>query len=262
MYLDYGTQISPTPIKLSIGTLRKPKLIEISDITFERFNVYEVFIKMTPEKFYTKIQKDTGKDYWNSLSEEQKEEITLYKIILNDEITRNTYIEIFNFFFLETVIFKEGFFLLLKEDIEEQEITPDKVQGVIHEDIFLDVLDLIQQICCVHDKESSEKDIKFKNNLAKNLFNRIQKAQKKEKAERKADINLTIPNIISSVSSKHPSLNYSNIWDITIFQLLDTFGHLQVNTMHDIDSIRVAVWGDEKKTFNAALWYKNQYDKQ
>jgi hypothetical protein len=31
--------------------------------------------------------------------------------------------------------------------------------------------------------------------------------------------------------------------------------------MFDIDSTRVSVWGDEKKTFNAALWYKNNYDK-
>ena len=39
MFLDYGTQVSPTPISLSIGTIKKPKLIDISEITFERCSV-------------------------------------------------------------------------------------------------------------------------------------------------------------------------------------------------------------------------------
>ena len=37
---------------------------------------------------------------------------------------------------------------------------------------------------------------------------------------------------------------------------------LQVNKVYDIDARRVSVWGDEKKTFNIALWYKNEYDKK
>ena len=100
----------------------------------------------------------------------------------------------------------------------------------------------------------------FKNKMAKELYEKMLKAQKKEKEEKKSSNDLTIPNIISSVCVKHPSLNYSNIWEITIFQLLDTFNKLQVNSVHEIDSIRVAVWGDEKKIYDAALWYKNQYD--
>ena len=77
---------------------------------------------------------------------------------------------------------------------------------------------------------------------------------------KKADINLSIPNIISSISNMHPSLNYMNVWDLTVFQLLDAFNRLQANVMYDIDCTRVSVWGDEKKTFDVSLWYKNNYD--
>ena len=66
MRLDYGTQISPTPITLSIGTLRKPTLKEISQLTFDKFRYYEFFIKLTPEIFFTKLQEDDGKNYRNS----------------------------------------------------------------------------------------------------------------------------------------------------------------------------------------------------
>jgi len=31
------------------------------------------------------------------------------------------------------------------------------------------------------------------------------------------------------------------------------------NAIYEIDSTRVSVWGDEKKTFNASLWYKNHF---
>ena len=29
-----------------------------------------------------------------------------------------------------------------------------------------------------------------------------------------------------------------------------------------MEKTRVAVWGDEKKTFNPAKWYKNEFDKK
>ena len=76
MRFDYGTQLSPSPIVLSIGTLVKPKLKDIADNTrgmsFDKFNYFEVLIKMTPETFYTKIKGGEGKEYWKSLSEDEQ----------------------------------------------------------------------------------------------------------------------------------------------------------------------------------------------
>lgn len=261
MRLEYETQISPYPIILSIGTLHKPTLREIfntsSGMSFERFGYYELFLKMSPKTFYTDIKGEEGKEYWNSLTADEQNNISIYDILLIDEQLQNIYIEIFNFFFVETVIFKEGLFILLKN--ANDELQKENISGVIHADTFDSVLDVIQQVCCIDDKKSNE-DLKFKNNIAKKLYDKIQKAQQKQENRKKKDVNLTIPNIISSVSVKHQSLNYSNIWDLTIFQLLDNFNRLQVNAMYDINALRVSVWGDEKKTFNAALWYKNHYE--
>ena len=259
MRLEYETQISPYPIILSIGTLRKPTLQEIFDtssgMSFERFCYYELFLKMSPQTFYTDIKGEEGKEYWNSLTVDEQNNMSIYDILLTDEQLQNIYVEIFNFFFVETVVFKEDLFILLNN--ANGGLQKENIRGVIHADTFDSVLDIIQQICCIDDKKSDE-DLKFKNNIAKKLYERMQKAQQKQK--KKKDINLTIPNIISSVSVKHQSLNYSNIWNLTIFQLLDNFNRLQVNAMYDIDALRVSVWGDEKKTFNPALWYKNHYE--
>lgn len=266
MRLDYGTQLSPVPITLSIGTLRKPTLREISQITFDRFSFYEFFLKLSPETYYTKLRiENDGEAYWSSLTEEERDKITIYDIIKEDEQIRNTYVEIFNFFFVETIIYQEGFFILLKENTaidKPNEIKKEQVRGVIAKDNFSQVMSLLQQICCIYNEEESLDDMKFKNNLARKLMEKMLKAKEKEQETKKSDLNLTIPNIISSLANKHPSLNYLNIWDLTIFQLLDAFNRIQTNSMYDIDSTRVSVWGDEKKTFDVSLWYKNNYDKK
>lgn len=267
MRLDYGTQLSPVPITLSIGVLRKPTLLEISQLTFDKFTYYEFLIKMTPEIYYTELQKDNGgKEYWESLTEEQRESITLYNLILQDEQLCTIYTEILNFFFVESVIFQEGYFILLKQEVENiDDISTEDIQGAISEELLPKVFELIQQICCIYNKEDDIDEAKYKNNLAKKLMERMKKAAKQNSNKsdsKKSDLNLTIPNIISSICNKHSSLNYTNIWNLTIFQLLDAFNRTQVNTMYNIDSTRVSVWGDEKKTFDATLWYKNEYDKK
>lgn len=266
MRLDYGTQLSPVPITLSIGTLRKPTLKEISQITFDRFSFYEFFLKLSPETYYTKLRKENdGEAFWDSLTEEERDKITIYNIIEEDDKIRSTYVEIFNFFFVETVIYQEGFFILLKENTaidNPDKIKREQVRGAIAKNNFSQVMSLLQQICCIYNEEESLDDMKFKNNLARKLMEKMLKAKKKEQETKKSDLNLTIPNIISSLANKHPSLNYVNIWDLTIFQLLDAFNRTQANSMYDIDSTRVSVWGDEKKTFDVSLWYKNNYDKK
>lgn len=263
MQLDYGTILCPDSITLSIGILRKPTLREIAKLTFDKFGYYEFFLKMTPELFYTKIKGDDGKAYWDSLTEESKNEMTLFDVISEEESLQKTYTDILNFFFVESVTFREGFFILLKEDIgSAEEIDTANIRGVIAKETFPQVLEFIQQICCIYDKDADVENQNFKNKLAKRLYEKMLKAKKKENDEKKADINLTLPNIISSVSNKHPTISPITVWDLTVFQLLDSFNRTQINTMYDIDATRVSVWGDEKKTFNASLWYKNEYDKK
>lgn len=266
MRFDYGTQISPSPIVLSIGTLRKPTLREISDqevgMSFDKFNYFEVLLKMSPKFFYTTIKGDEGVQYWDSLTEEQQDNLTLYKVVVNDEKLRSDFVDIFDFFFIEPVVFKEGFFIILQRGTDkESDITSgEQIRGVISENIFAQVVYAIQQICCIDDKNEIAEETRFKNALAKKLYEKMRKAEQKD--NKKSDINFTIPNIISAVSNKHPTVSPINIWELTVFQLLDSFNRLQINTVFDIDSTRVSVWGDEKKTFNAALWYKNEFDKK
>ena len=84
--------------------------------------------------------------------------------------------------------------------------------------------------------------------------------EKAQKNNKKADSNLSLPNLISAVSNKHNSINPINVWDLTIYQLLDSFNRLQGNSIYDMNCRQVSVWGDKDNKFDVALWYKNNYD--
>lgn len=261
MKLDYGTQIGKSPIRLSIGTIRKPTLGVIDDIGFDRFDYYKFMTKLTPEQFHTVLNKDRGGEtYWNSISDEKKQKMTMYDIILSDENIARIYVDLFNFFFVETVVFKEEFFVIIKDEDAEDLFARENIIGVISSDTFQEVIEIIQQICLIYDdEEEDEPPPKFKNSLAQKMYEKMKKAKPIKK---KSDQNLILPNLISAVCSRHPSINYSNVWELTVFQLVDMFNRMRLNSIYDIDSTRVSVWGDEKKTFDESLWYKNEFDKK
>lgn len=244
MKLSYGEQLSPNPIKLSIGTLKKPKLREIANIGFDEFSMYEVLMKLTPERYYTEILKD-GKEYWDSLDDDKKSEITMYQLILETKDLQKMYTAVFNFFFIEKVVFKDGLFVLLRRDgIEPDENTAQEdISGVIYEKSFRDVLELLQQVCQIYKEEQTTEGMKFKNKTARKIYEKMLKAQQEQEKQKKADLNMTLPNIISAVSNCHPAADPIDVHDLTLFQLLDAFDRLVENKFYDINSMSVSFWG-------------------
>ena len=262
MKLDYGTITSPFPIPFTIGTIRKPTLGEIADprvIGFQKFGLYESLLVLTPQEYY----KYTGEnaDYYSALSEEEKKDLTMFCAIEHDKNLQEMYVSLFRLFFIEPVTYMEKVFLIL-EDQDQKE----SVKGVITEELFPDVLNIIKQICGMSaDEDALLKDasrMKFKNKKARKLYEKIMKSEEKEKKNKKPNSNYSIPNIISAVCSCHPSINYTNVYQLTVYQLLDTFERLKIDSAFHIYRTSVAVWGNEKNWFDPELWYKNEYDKK
>lgn len=260
--LPYSLQITPHPISLSVGTIRKPTLDDIGKLTFDAFNFYEFLLKMTPETYYTKLCEDAEARKWESMTEEERESVTLIQAIESSKNLQTLYVEALNFFFVETVEYCDGLFYVLAVDNIDQVKNEEDIVGIITPQTFDELLYVLQQVCCIAEApEENIDDLSFKNDVARKLYEKMQKA-KKEAAKKKAyDKNLTLPNIISAVATRHPSINYTNIWGLTLFQLNDVFGRMQTNVAFDISVTRVSVWGDEKKQFDPSIWYQNQYDK-
>lgn len=264
MELDYGMLLSPVSIPLSVGTLRKPTMREISELTFQKFSMFEAFLKITPEEIYTSFIGDPEENKWDSLPEDTRDSLTVYDCILDDENLQGVYRSIFDFFFEENVIYYKNLFVLLNEGFDAEHLTEEAVRGVISEKNFQSVLECIQQTCCIYTKKEEEKERTFKNDLARKMYEKMKKAQaEREKAKQKqTNLDYSLPNIMSAISNRHPSINPINVWDMTLFQLIDSFNRLQVNAVYDIDCTRVSVWGDDRKKFDISLWYKNNQEKQ
>lgn len=266
MIFDYGTLRSSKPIKLSIGiTLKKPKISDIEEIGYNDFYLFESFLKMTPKVFYEEMDLIGAKDHWDQLTQEEKDNLTMYQAICENKKLQDIYCEVFKFFIeTEYVRFSNGIFFLLKEDVDPLEIEKEEVgkniSGIIFEDIFGEILFMLQQICGVNDdSETPIDEIKFKNKMAKEMYLKMKEAEKQEKKRKTNNPDFYLDNIVSAVSNRHPSINPLNVSELTVFQLLDSFNRLMENAIYEIDSTRVSVWGDEKNTFKASLWYKNRF---
>jgi len=262
MLLSYEDLLSPVPIKLTIGTVKKHTLRQIAEeITFEAFNLYKLFLKITPQEYYSTFKSNDSKEMWEKLTAEEKKNATMFDVLFIDENIRNQYISILNFFFEETVIFsKEGFIFLSKDYEQTEEMKPEHLVGVVNADNFEGVMKILQQVCAIYSEPKEEEQPKYKNKLAQKLMKRMEKAQAEKSKREGNDKNMTFGNIISSVSNRSFSINPINVWDMTVFQLIDSFKKQQNNEMYNINARGVSVWGDEKNTFNSELWYKNIYE--
>lgn len=259
--LSYGTKIGYSPIDIKIGTIRKPLLRDVEQLGFTVFEYYEGLLVLTP-KLYVESKKKLG-----LVQEDIEPKSSLYEVIRNDKMLSEQYTEMLNFFFIEDVIFLDGFFFILsdKKNSIDGDTSEDRqkisAKGYISDENLNTVLSIIAELCFIKNESDEKEEPKFKNKEARRLYEKLKKAKEDGELRRKADKNYTIPNIISAVSNKHPSLNYTNIFSLTVFQLMDSFNRLQLNNAYDINSTTVAVWGDEKKTFDVSLWFKNENDK-
>lgn len=253
MKLSYANLLSPYPLKLNIGSVKKPKLKDIAEMSFERFNEYQVLLRF--QSALNTASEDNGQKTADA-----------FEIIVQTKSFQEEYVEMFNFFFEERVVFHDSFFILLDKKFKEAEIHDlesefdvQDIKGIISEKNFGDLTEVIAQICGM-EYEGEEEAPKFKNKLAEKLYKKMEKARKKNAVFNKENKNFSIPNIISAVASKHPSLNFANIWDITIYQLIDTFQRLQMNAAYEINARSVSIWGDKKKKFDDSIWFKNRFD--
>lgn len=271
--------LSPYPIKLSIGTLIKPTLKQIFDpiegIGYEQYQNYEAYARLTPKLFYTKMDGDEGLAIWESLTDTQKKEIKMFNVIRSNEQLISDYLDLLNFFFKEHVAYEEGFFIWSEYELDFSSMDAsmeDAITGVINTaELFEQVLEAIQQVCCTYSKSSEsaidESELKFKNSLAKEIYEKIHGLNKADDENETSDLKskdyktFNIPNIISAVSNNHLTISPINVWDLTVFQLLDAFHRKQATNKQTMISLKTAVWGDSDDTFDPNVWLANEYDK-
>ena len=274
MKLDYATLISPYPFYLErIGGIKSPTLKEIwsPDMTYQNYQMCLTLLLMTPQNYCEQIDK-TKLNWYQSLSEKRKQQLNMMDIIAMNKSLQQSYSKMFNFFFVENVFWDNTnqVFFLTKENIFYDEDNQSfysyndkgkQIQtndyGIIHRNIFVDLCDIILQRCGIVRSDADTDTSKVKSKRALEILKKLQKGRENISKNDKSDKDINLPNLITSVAVKSNSINFTNIWDLTVFQLYEQFKKEQTNVYFDIQKMSVAAYGNEKKTFQGNEWYKN-----
>lgn len=254
MKLDYFDLISPLPLDIvGVGRIKSPKLIEVADISYYDYAQYVSYLRMTPDDYI-----DTFK-----IEDSDIELYTKFDIILYDPNFRNMIKNALNFFFIENFEWFDEYqsFLCTEEIVMENGESELLAKGIINSKNYFDVLDIIlQRVHITPDKTEVTDITKIKNKRGLKIYKRMQQVKRKFKKTSGGNPDLSLPNIISSVAVRSLSLNWINIWDITIYQLFNEFERLQIIDQYDIASTQVSVWGDKEKKFKFGAWSSNIYN--
>jgi hypothetical protein len=105
---------------------------------------------------------------------------------------------------------------------------------------------------------TDKKDLKFKNDRAKKIFERLNKTKEQvDKLKKKEEGDLDLADIVSAIGSKSFSLNKLNVFDLTLYQLYDEFKRLDlIDNYHT--SLKAVMAGAQKVNVNH--WTSNIKD--
>lgn len=255
MKLDYSILISPYPLFIQrIGHIKSPTLREIwsPEITYPTYNMY-INLLLIDLQYYCETVNPAQSEWFNSLSDQDKQNMNIFDIIVSDKNLCEQYRTMLDFFFVENVGWDDHdkvFYTFTNKANDGKPIA----LGVIGKDIWIDLCDIILQRCGVKSKNTKEEKPKFKNKIAEKIWLKTQEAKKKQKEKESKSMGL--PNIISAVAAFSKTLNIINVWDMTVYQLYDQFKRIRNNVFFDISSTSVAAYGDEKGHYNSEQWYE------
>lgn len=260
MKLDYFDLISPSPFEIvNIGSIISPTLKDIQNISYYTYGLYVSSLEMSPEKYFENLEKD----HKIVIDAEQILKTTKYDLLLNDISLRNTIEKALNFFLVEDVVYDEdtGVFITIQKDTNGLSGT---ISGFIGRQNYKAVVDIILQRLHIDIDEDEVEDLsKVTNMRGKKIYEKILNGRKRMRKakQKKGNSCYTLPNIISSVAAYSKNTNYIQIWDLTVYQLLDLFDRLKLVDQYEMIHTKVSVWGDENNQFKFGLWNKNLYEK-
>lgn len=204
---------------------------------------------MTPKMFFTMMKQE---EQFDNLSGEAKDALNIFDLLISKEETQELLRNVIDFFIIEDVIFYEpnNCFIVTKDISKLQE----NIVGIINRENYGALCDLICQLNNLKSKEIE--DMSKAKGRALEILKKIQKGRTEKQKNSKADKKMELGNMVSAVANKHSSLNITNIWNLTVCQLWDTFARLTNNSIYDIQSMSVAVWGDKENHFDTTAWFR------
>lgn len=161
------------------------------------------------------------------LSETEKKKSNLYNLFLYKN--PNLLFNMVNFFFIDKYVFNQ-------ETFEFDIYNGEDVIGHLNNQNF-DVFREHMQ-CIMGTKKPEDKELKFKNILAKNMYNKFKNHKCKEK---NTDDNLELENMIRKYCTHNKNgINIFNVWDLTYYQFNCMFAEYCIARKYDFNDLMAA----------------------
>lgn len=242
--LSYIDHISPYGVMVrGVGRIHSPILSDIFKMGYYQYQRVLTLFLYTPEKYFTDLSTEFKTDNpWNQFTNEQKNNLTMFGILTSSDEARFELIS-------GLALFVSGD---LEWDEEHQAILINKeidskgkmsVGGFIDKSNYKVVVQVILQLLDISVDDMPEESPKFRSEKDRLFWEKFQAKKKIFAQNKKADPNFELPNMISLLCTFHPSLNYSNIFNLTIGQIRDTFSQLLKAKQLNIAEMNYSVWG-------------------
>lgn len=246
MRFEYFDMLSGEPIFVQgIGHLRSPSvrdLCPMSGVGYRTYNFYLNVLSWDKGQIlhYDQLMQYRGTHKLN------RDAFNTFDIATLLAQTRELCRGVLSFFMLENLVWDEGrrCYLVMTDDEEPT------VVGEIDRDNFDEVRDMMLQLNFIG-LDKDEAPVTHSDAKSKELWEKVQghlKEQSRKNAkEDKPEYRLS--NIISKVCAIHPSYNLLNIYDLTIFQLYDSFFQVSYMRSSDINEQIFSNHGGDKFKF-------------
>lgn len=237
--VDQLSLISDVPFNVDGIDVYPPKLRDIRCVGYDEYESYLSIFFLTADNIGKIIGVDVG-----SLPSAA----TPLQLITCIPELRVALLRALRFFLHVDVMYDQevGYFIL--QDDETAYISLEHIKKI---------RSVALQFCNVSD-DIEQTPVKFKNDKAKRIYEKIQKKKAEKKARSTsspASLSMTLPNLISAVAAYSPTYNYFNIWDLTVYQFYDQFARLNDIVQMKIIGQRWAAWGTEN--FDFSVWYRS-----
>lgn len=262
MKVPYYELLNPEGFMVkNVGRVHSPRLSDINERGYMSYQFALSTLLLTPQEMFEDIAKVTGQENpYESLSEEEKSTINTFDLLSMSKESQAEMIAALAFFIDAPLEYDEAHHAVLvnKTEVDDKIL----IDGSITRDNWAEICDICLQTAYIDQKR--EENLKFKNEAARKFYERFQKKKAEyEKSKRKghkSNPDLELGNIISALATNHNSLNYTNIYDLTVYQVHDTFNRQNIKKQNEIHDMNYAVWGGEN---DLGGWYKHmETDKQ
>ena len=259
MKVPYFELLNPIGFMVDgIGRVHSPRLRAICEKGYRNYEYAVTQLLMTPRDFFAGIAAafNEEKNPYDGLPQEQKDALNIFDLLTGDERSQGEMITTLGFFIDGDITYEPTThsFLVNAERDKDGALTVD---GIINAKNWTLVCDVCLQ--CVNIEPPREKQVrKYKDEHTRKKFEEFYRKkaeyEKNKHGGKKHDPNLELSNMISALASYHNSLNMANVWDLTVYQVYDTFNRQRMKQQVDITDFNYSVWGG--KDYQPDLWFK------